>query len=213
MKTKIISLMLSLFAAHGSTLFADQWGFAYEREYLSPNHEHMLRILPDPARPIRSGHCTATLFKIDGKNKTEVWSRHLINHYSPVRAFVSDSGQYVITMDEWAGVGKRPVVIYNSRGALIKVHSTDSLGLAEDWEKIKVSTLSYHWNENAISFYGPEEETFFIRLHWGKLLLIRLRDGALMEGMGEKVYKTQPKPKIKTPIKDACLRPKSESEG
>ena len=83
-------------------------------------------------------------------------------------------------MDEWHSVGELPVVVYGKRGELIRVHSTDSLGLRDDVLHVKTTTSSYWWNEDSMSFFGPDEETFFIRLHWGRLLLLRLDDGDLM---------------------------------
>ena len=106
--------------------------------------------------------------------------RFLINNHAPVRVFVSDSGKYVVTMDEWHSVGELPVVVYGQRGELIRVHSTDSLGLKHDVLQITITASSYWWNEDSLIFFGPDEETLFIRLHWGKLLLLRLRDGDLM---------------------------------
>ena len=85
---------------------------------------------------------------------TEIWSRFLINNHSPVRVFVSDSGKYVVTMDEWHSVGELPVVVYGQRGELIRVHSTDSLGLKDDVLQITITASSYWWNEDSVIFSG-----------------------------------------------------------
>ena len=156
---------------------ADSWGPIEQTEFYSENRKHMLRFEPHPDWPSKPGHCRAVLFK-GGK---ELWSRYLINNHAPVRVFVADSGDYVLTMDEWHSVGELPVVIYGRRGELVRVHSTDSLGLKDDIEHIKQTVSSYWWNEDSISFFGPDEETFLIRLHWGELILLQLRDGDLMD--------------------------------
>jgi len=181
MKTKLIALMIGFFVVLGTALLADEWGPIEQTEFFSPNKRYMLKIVPREDWPIKPGYCKATLFKIDGRERKGIWSRYLINNHAPVRVFVADSGEYVLTMDEWHSVGELPVVIYGPRGDLIRVHSTDSLGLKNDVEHIKKTVSSYWWNEGLISFFGPEEETFFIRLHWGKLVLLGLEDGDLMD--------------------------------
>jgi len=199
MNAAVMALMAIVFV-HGTISFADQWMPACQEGHFSAKQKHVLRTTPSKNRPQKYGHCMATLYKTDGDGEREMWSRNLINNISPVQVFVADSGKYVVTMDEWAGVGKLPVVIYNSKGGLVRVHGIDSLGLEKDWKHIKRSTVSYWWNEGSISFFGPDEETFFIRLHWGKLLLIQLQNGDLMDEEWYRIFqgKTMPKKKWRT---------------
>lgn len=159
---------------------ADSWGPITQREFRSENGKHLLKIEPRKGSD-KPGHCHATLFRIAGKERTELWSRFLINNHAPVRVFVSNTGDFVLTMDEWHSVGELPVVIYGQRGGLVRVHSTDSLGLKDDDKHIAQTVSSYWWNAGSMSFFGPKDETFFIHLHWGKLLLIDLDDGDLMD--------------------------------
>ncbi len=154
---------------------ADEWGSVTRTEFYSENRKYMLRIKPHPDWPDKPGHCKATLYKGDKK----VWSRYLINNHAPVSIFVADSGEYVITMDEWHSVGELPVVIYGDYGELVRVHSTDSLGLKDDILHINTSVSSYWWNEDSVSFFGPEDKYFFIRLHWGKWIVLDLYSGKL----------------------------------
>jgi hypothetical protein len=177
MNTKHFLAIAFLVCALPFQAHADKWPLAKKTESFSENRKHMLKIEPHPDGLNKPGHCRATLFR----GQKEVWSRHLINNYAPVRVFVSDSGQYVLTMDEWHHVGKLPVVIYGPSGELVRVHSTDSLGLKDDIGHIKITVSSYWWNENSISFFGPDEEKFFIRLHWGKWIVLDLRGGDLFQ--------------------------------
>lgn len=181
MKVNVTILIAMFLVLVGGVLYADEWDSIEKLEFFSPKGQHMLKIVPHENWPNKPGHCKATLFKIDGEKRKEVWSRYLINDHAPVQIFVADSGNYVITMDEWHHVGDLPIVIYGLFGSLIKVHSTDSLGLKEDIEHIKLSVSSYWWNEDSIGFFGPNENTFIIRLHWGKLILLELNDGSLMD--------------------------------
>ena len=156
---------------------ADSWTWPELRDCFSDDRSHRLRIEPavDWKKP---GHCRATQFRGD----TELWSRHLINDTAPVKVVVADSGDYVVTIDEWHKVGTLPVVIYGSNGRLIRVHGLDSLGLEADYEHMTVTMSGAWWNENAVSFFGPEKErVFFIRLHWGKWISLDLRQGDLMD--------------------------------
>jgi hypothetical protein len=177
MKTKRFLNIAFLICALSFQARADSWGPVKKTEFFSENRKHMLKIEPHPDWPNKPGHCRATLFR--GQKK--VWSRHLINNHAPVRVFVADSGQYVLTMDEWHSVGELPVVIYGPRGELVRVHSTDSLGLKDDTLHIDRTISSYWWNENSISFFGPDEAKFFIRLHWGKWIVLDLRRGDLFQ--------------------------------
>lgn len=180
-------LLYAILSICPTNLNADEWDPIKQTDFFSASRKHMVNIKPHPNWPDKPGHCRATLFQLVGKTKREIWSRHLINNHAPVRVFVSDSGKFVLTMDEWHRVGELPVVIYGSRGELIRVHSTDSLGLKDDIQHIKRTVSSFWWNENSISFFGPKDEAFITRLHWGKLLFINLRDGDLIN---EERYRT-----------------------
>jgi hypothetical protein len=164
-----------------SVTIADEWPSIEKKEFKSRSGKYVFVITPHEDWPDHPGHCKGVLFKINGGKLTEVWSRYLINNVGPVHVFVTDSGRYVVTMDEWHRVGKLPVVIYGFRGDLIYVHNIKSLGLEDDIEHIKMTISSYWWNEDAIIFFGPKEEYLFIRLHWGKMLVIELWNGELCD--------------------------------
>lgn len=175
---RYLALVLLLIAT--SFARADSWGPLESSQVRSPTGKYELRITPEKHWADKPGHCTAALYQV-GADDQPVWSRHLINDEGPVTTFVADSGRYVVTMDEWGSIGELPVVIYGSNGRLIKVHSTDSLGLKDDILHIEQSVSSYHWNQNAITCFDREEEVLFIRLHWGKVLMIQLHNGNLMD--------------------------------
>ncbi len=155
----------------------DRWGPITKLEFPSENGKYLLRIEPHDAWPNKPGHCRGTLHQIDAGVRTEVWSRFLINNHAPVSVYVANSGNYVVTMDEWHHVGELPVVVYGNRGRLVRVHSTDSLGLENDSLHIAQSASSYWWNEDAKIFFDPDDEALLIQLHWGKLVMLNLKDG------------------------------------
>lgn len=173
-----VGVALWLWLGHTS---ADSWGHIKHAEVFSLDREYTVKIEPDENG--RPGHCRGTLFELlDGK--TQIWSRHLINNVGPVKVFVADSGNYVVTLDEWGKIGTLPVVIYGDRGKLIRVHSIDSLGLRDETTNIDVSISSFWWSSGSVSFFGPDDETFFIRLLWAKWRVLGLRDGELLTREG-----------------------------
>ena len=161
------------------------WSPPERAEFKSSSGKYLLEVIPPDRRKEKSGYCKASLFEIVGDKPKEIWSRFLINPIRPVTAFVADSGKYVVTMDEWGEndeggeeIGKFPVVIYGEQGELIKVHSIETLDLYGIGPFIQ-SMSRFWWNENSISFFGPEEEYFFIRLQWGRTFVIELRTGRI----------------------------------
>jgi hypothetical protein len=171
-------LLICLFTT--VTALADEWSWPEETDYNSSSGNYVFKTCPEK-KFTGPGHCQGTLFKVNGKKKKEIWSRYLINDVAPFNVFVPDSGEYVITMDESGQLGTLPLVIYGRNGSLIKVHSTESLGLMDDILNIKMSVSSFWWSEDFISFFGPEDKVFFIRLHWKKILAVNLSDGKLCD--------------------------------
>jgi len=107
---------------------------------------------------------------------------------------IPDSGRYVVTLDEWHAVGTNPVVIYDAAGKLVAHLKLEDLNLANH-PKITQSVSSYHWNEYAFVIFGPRnsatltnadakrlEDMLFIRLHWGEIITIDLKTGAVRHG-------------------------------
>ena len=178
-KTRIVCILFFVATLSADRARADEWLMPRTREISSNNGKFVFVVTPHGAS--QPGHCVGALFRIEGKKRTEIWSRCLINDIAPVEIFVADSGEFVVTMDEWHEVGRLPVVIYDFRGGLARVHTTDTLGLKGDVLHITQTVSSYWWNNGSISFFGLEDKTFIIRLHWGKVVFLELRDGDLMD--------------------------------
>jgi hypothetical protein len=187
-KARVVCSLILLTMLSAGRARADEWESPTNREFLSNNGKYVFAVTPHKDWPDKPGHCLGVLFRVDAKNRTEIWSRYLINDVSPVDVFVADSGKFVVTMDEWHEVGTLPVVIYDFRGGLVHVHSTDTLGLKNDILHIEQTVSSYWWNKDSVSFFGPEDKTFVIRVHWGKTLFLWLQDGALMDDEWHRVH-------------------------
>jgi hypothetical protein len=176
----IIATILFIYI-HPYNCDSDTWTIPIEKDYKSISDKYIVKITPDPDIYQNLGACKISLFFNNGNERKIVWSRYLINNYAPVDVFVSDTGKRVVTINEWFHIGELPIVIYGDKGRLIKVHSIASLGLDNDQGQIKSTVSSYMWNEDSIAFFGPEDEYFFIRLHWGKWITIELQNGKLFK--------------------------------
>ena len=159
---------------HVERCHGDLWSPIKPKEYRSSCGAFLFAVTPDPAIRKRPGHCTGELFFISDNRKTSVWSRPLINDIGPVKALVSTSGQYVVTMDEWANIGKLPIVVYGHDGRLICAHNLVSLGLKEQ-------SSDGGWSDSALAFFGLNDRVLFIRLRSSKKLMIDLRFGDIMD--------------------------------
>jgi hypothetical protein len=180
-KTLLIIPLVALVTTH--SVVGDEWTLAETHEYYSASRAYCLRVVPPKRSPATYGKCVGTLYKCVGgrKEKAWVWSRYLINNYAPVNVYVADSGKYVVTMDEWHSMGLLPLVVYGPGGELLNVHHLESLlNLKEDLSSIKVTVGSTWWDENAVVFFTQGDEVLCIRLHWGKLLFVRLSSGSLI---------------------------------
>ncbi|MDD5774098.1 MAG: hypothetical protein PHX78_11600 [bacterium] len=178
-KIKIFLVIITLFFI-GEIKLADWWGKPEEKEFSSPAGKYILKITPNTDLK-NNGECKAILYKTTNGKRETVWSRNLINDTAPAGALISDSG-YVITLNEWSNIGKLPIVIYSpDKGNLIKAHNLESLGLDDDYMHIQQSVSSYWWNGDSISFFHPEYDVLYIRLDYGKILMINLTNGDLLD--------------------------------
>jgi hypothetical protein len=137
-------------------------------------------VTPDEEWPDRFGWCLGELYKLEETSRSVVWRRYLVNNRAPVRVLVADSGRYVVTMDEWHEVGSLPIVIYNFRGELVKAHYLESLFKGKRVPGRRTVSSKW-WSEDSLSFFGPDDKVFFIRLFTGQTLMLWLRDGDVMD--------------------------------
>ena len=159
---------------------ADRWQPPTQKEYFSPNHNYVFRVTPDRYWAVRMGRCLGELYKVEEADRSIVWRRYLANNHAPVQTFVADSGQYVVTLDEWGRVGELPVVIYGFQGKVVKVHSLESLFKGKEIPG-RVSVSSRWWDEDSLVFFGPKDTTFFIYLCTSQVLMLQLQDGDVMD--------------------------------
>jgi len=125
---------------------ADNWPLPKAEVYRSANGHFEFTVVP-PDWPER-GHAHGTLARAgQGVGKDEVWKRVLVNPVAPVSALVSDSGDYVVTFDNWfrTGLGDQVIVIYDGRGRLVASLGLEDLMPGELVEALPRSFSSIRW--------------------------------------------------------------------
>jgi hypothetical protein len=124
---------------------ADSWLAPYEQDYYSANKAYYLHVVPgDGATPARG-----TLFEAASREGDDrrVWSRELLNPSAPHQVLVADSGEYVVTFDEWGRVGYGPnvVVIYGPEGDVVKNFALEDLLTEEEITRVPHTVSSRWW--------------------------------------------------------------------
>lgn len=151
--------------------------------YMSSKQTFKLVISPSKIDAL--GNCKAELYDVRSFIKRRIWSRFLINDLRPKVVWVSNNGNAIVTLDDYYIQGKLPVVVYGKNGRLLKSHSLESLGLYKE-ENIdhleRTVEFGTIWSDNAIVFGHPQHDVVYIALAWGEVLMIRLLDGAIMDG-------------------------------
>lgn len=147
---------------------ADSWLLPKEDKYYSPNKKYYLEVTPKKLESqlkyfedkVGGRNYAGALKGVkDNRTKGAFYVRHadggysrkwqfpLVNEVAPVSALVSNNGNYVVTFDNWHGVGYGDdvVVIYRSDGALVKKSSLEDLLTEGDIETFSRSVSSISW--------------------------------------------------------------------
>lgn len=185
-------LFLAILLTSPLAVWGDTWAAPRNKDYSSSNGAYRFSVEVAPRRRNVSNRCQGVLKqRVHGEWQT-VWEKPLSSKVSPVNAIVHDKGRFVVTFDEWYGIGNNPVIIYNKQGDMVAKLQLNDLGIPHDHPLIQGSVSSYYWNSYAIYLFGPLTkddqaawhnklaETLFIRLHWGEVLAIDLSTGTLI---------------------------------
>lgn len=150
-----------------SLALADKWPLPQKQEFYSPNRmfsfevvprklESQLKYFEDMSQGKKNAgsspggatnQCRGSLYRIEsGNRRTMVWSSPLSNDVAPVDALVTDSGDFVITFDNWhsVGYGDDVLAIYGSGGTLVHKYSLEDL-LGRDVKRVLKSVSSRWW--------------------------------------------------------------------
>lgn len=144
---------------------ADSWSLPTTEKYCSENKRYCLKVEPKKlesqlsyfqdkvdekgnagaGKAVKGNYCKGTFF---AKGK-KLWKVQLDNEVSPVSALVSNDGNYVITFDNWHGVGygDNVVVIYNGlTGKLVKKLGLSDFLTESDIYNLPASVSSIWWH-------------------------------------------------------------------
>lgn len=161
------NLTVTLFLILGLSVLikADTWLLPKTEKYCSENKKYCLKVEPKKLESQLSyfqdkvddkenagadknnveNYCKGTFLL---KNK-KVWKIQLDNDVSPVSALVSNNGDYVITFDNWHGVGygDNVVTIYSGlTGKLVKKLALSDFLTESDIYNLPASTSSIQWH-------------------------------------------------------------------
>ena len=123
---------------------ADSWLAPAEEDYYAANDAYYLHVVPGDG----AAHARGTLVHVlIGGGEEEAWSRDLENAVAPVTVLVAADGRYVVTSDDWGGVGYGPnvVVIYGPGGELVRKFKLEDLLTGEELAAVPLTVSSRWW--------------------------------------------------------------------
>lgn len=163
---RLLGVLLLVTSFFGGPLRADSWGLPTVVTYTSSEGNARAIITPrdldsqmayfedkvegvEPAGQKQSGSsaANATLERKLSGRWAVAWKAPLANGVAPAEAIVRDDGAYLVTFDDWHGVGHGPnvVVIYGSRGERIARLALDDIVPADYIEALPHSVSSIRW--------------------------------------------------------------------
>jgi len=183
---RLLTIAALLGAAAGAG--ADSWMAPTERDYYSADETYYLHVVPGDGDTYAHG----TLYEAARREGDDlrVWSAELLNPYAPHKVLVADSGEYVVTFDEWGrvGYGDNVVVIYGPGGETLWKFALEDLLTEEEIAAVPTTVSSRWWggahylDEEAgelVLVIGREAEPGAVTAP-GRELRIRLSDGEVL---------------------------------
>lgn len=139
-----------LFLIFSYSLSADQWKSPQITHYFSSNQRFFFKVVPSEYRlPGWEYRCQGILYETGKGIQNPIrWNGYLENRRAPVDVLVSNTGNYVITFNEWGnrGYGEHTVVIYGPDGKVVKKFSLKNfLTKQEIRNKVPRSVSSINW--------------------------------------------------------------------
>jgi hypothetical protein len=159
-----VAVTTSVRLAEGNA-YADLWPDAYPTNYASAQGAFVFHVVPgmrlgyppevrdQRARGLDTGPTGKMAFLYaEGTLSNRVtgqllWSRRLYNYVAPVGVLISDSGKFVVSIDDWVGNRrtKNAVVIYGAKGELIRRFAVTDIITQDEMRQVPVSSSTYLW--------------------------------------------------------------------
>jgi hypothetical protein len=184
-----------------------------ECEVFSENERIVGHITPASSRLVRRGlgvfeppgfsremvkPAKLRVYSVETGNRTLLWEADLDNEVSPGEVYVSDDGEYAVTLDNWgnAGYGNNVLALYG-RDGLIRKYSLEEI-FGQRWKsgaeyfrkKFRHTASSRWWRYNSIEFFDRSDGLFCIWIDWEERWLAwELESGEGVEGSKEQVLR------------------------
>lgn len=87
------------------------------------------------------------LQKEENGQTTLLWERRLYNRWAPLVVLISDSGKFVVTIDDWGGNrhSTNAAVIYSTKGNVVKRFAVSDILSESERKKVIMSTSGGFW--------------------------------------------------------------------
>ncbi len=151
-------------------VLADSWMPPHRQDYFSSDNAYSFTVLPREIdnslsyfedrvagrgqagqRKGGQAYCLGVLWKwkADG-SASEVWREGLRNDIAPASAMVSNSGDYVVTFDNWysTGYGENTIVIYGPGGKFVREFALSDLLPEAAVQALPRSVSSIWWGQD-----------------------------------------------------------------
>ncbi|MBL8125042.1 MAG: energy transducer TonB [Blastocatellia bacterium] len=207
---KPIFCLLLVILGFSATVQADTWRLPTVEKYCSANKKYCLKVEPKKlesqlaffqdkvdekdnpgsVKGIPDNFCKGSFF---AKGK-RLWNVRLVNDVAPVSALVSNNGDYVITFDNWHGIGYGDdvVSIYSGQtGTLIKKLGLSDFLTESDIYNLPASTSSIHWHGTheidyetsklILRVVKPGKDKQFFDVH------VNLKDGTVVDKVEDRI--------------------------
>lgn len=184
----IAVLLLTLLSAYSAN--ADSWALPEVRTVCSKNNRYCLKVIPKRLesqlsyfndkvdgkenagadKEAKNNYCRGIFYsRSAGGGLKKLWEIKLVNEVSPVSVLVSDQGDYVVTFDNWHGVGYGDdvVAIYEaSGGSLVRKFGLSDFLTDSDINNLPASVSSIWWGGE--HFIDKDKRQLVLRVSKGK---------------------------------------------
>lgn len=144
-------LFVLLISALPLSAIADSWSPPQSHAHVSGNAGIVVRIDPgfsnSDGSDAKPAHCRFYRYSED-KKSYDIWREHgLVNTTLPGKVVVPDDGSFLVTFDDYMGVGtsENTVVVYDSTGRMVKRWALKDIFSEAEINELPHSTMSIHW--------------------------------------------------------------------
>ena len=161
-----MKILLTSFLINFLTLIAsaDSWAPETPQTISSPKGQFLLRAIPFQCLSDGKNQSKITfiIYRLDLSSQDYRETARFGIEGHPLELFINDSGDRIVTMDQYFGIGQGPrvVVVYNARGLELKKWALKDFYDKKKIGKLSESTASVHWRGSA--GWVPDQKSIWI---------------------------------------------------